>query len=428
MVVLIALLLANVAGAGEFDLPPLDEGKIRVAGIRKLSGEHIVIYTDVPAAAEIDELPRVFDAAVSKWCEYFGMDPAKVADWKIVGCVMQDKARFSGAGLYPESLFDFPHGYSRGSQLWLYDQPSGYYRRHLLLHEGTHCFMQRWLGGAGPPWYMEGIAELLGTHRWQDGRLTLGVLPQTKDEVPYWGRVKIVKDELAAGRGMSLVDILRYDSKAHLRTEPYGWCWAATVFFDQHSLTQEAFRALKSDTSDWTTEFSKRFYNRLIDRWPEISEDWQLFVHEIDYGYDIARASVVRRPAVPLPSAGATITIAADRGWQASGFRLEAGKEYRLTASGRYEIRSGDPPWPCEAGGVTIRYAGGRPLGMLLAAVGDLEGEPPAKTPLADPQPIGLAGTLKPDRTGTLYLKINEPASGLADNTGRLTVRVEPAL
>jgi len=270
------------------------------------------------------------------------------------------------------------------------------------------------------------MGELLGTHRWQDGRLTLGVMPRTKDEVPYWGRVKIVKDELAAGRGMSLIDILRYDSRAHLRTEPYGWCWAAAAFFDQHPLTQEAFRALKADTSDWTVEFSKRFYERLKDRWPEITEDWQLFVHEIDYGYDVARAAVVRKPAAALPAGGAAITVAADRGWQASGFRVQAGQEYRLVARGRFEIKSDGGRWPCEAGGVTIRYAAGRPLGMLLAAVGDLEGEPPAKTPLASPQPIGLAGAIKPERSGTLYLKINEPAGGLADSSGSLTVRLTP--
>ena len=104
----------------------------------------------------------VFDAAVPLWCEYFGVEPAKVADWKIVGYVIQDKERFAGAGFIRRSLPDFPNGFSQGSQLWLYDQPSGYYRRHLLLHEGTHCFMYRWLGGTGPPWYMEGMAELLG--------------------------------------------------------------------------------------------------------------------------------------------------------------------------------------------------------------------------------------------------------------------------
>jgi hypothetical protein len=119
-----------------------------------------------------------------------------------------------------------------------------------------------------------------------------------------------------------------------------------------------------------------------------------------------------------------TVTLATDRGWQSTGYRLEAGKHYQLTASGRYQIVGGSKPWACEAGGVTIRYAGGRPLGMLLAGVTDWEGEAPSLTPLATPQPIGLAGELEPAATGTLYLKINEPSSGLADNTGTLSVMI----
>ena len=39
--VLIVGLLAQCAAAGEFDLPSLDEGKIRAAGIRKLTGKYL---------------------------------------------------------------------------------------------------------------------------------------------------------------------------------------------------------------------------------------------------------------------------------------------------------------------------------------------------------------------------------------------------
>ena len=45
-------------------------------------------------------------------------------------------------------------------------------------------------------------------------------------------------------------------------------------------------------------------------------------------------------------------------------------------------------------------------------------------TPLVTPQPIGLAADLEPTTTGTLYLKINESASGLADNSGTLSVTI----
>jgi hypothetical protein len=416
--------LVAAARVSEFHLPQIDEGKIAAAGIRKLKGKHIDLYTDLPAAAAIDELPQVFDAAVPLWCGYFGHDPAEVAEWKLVGSVMKDKDRFVGAGLYLESLPDFPNGFNVGSQVWLFDQESDYYRRHLLLHEGTHAFMLRWLGGAGPPWYMEGMAELLGTHHWAAGQLALGIVPRSREEVPYWGRIKIVKDETAAGRDQALIDIMRYDAHAHLKVEAYGWCWAASAFLDQHPLTQSAFRELKANTRDRTIEFSKRFYEQVKDDWPAITEDWQIFVADCDYGYDVPRAAVVRKPAIELPSAGATITLATDRGWQSTGYRLQAGKSYRLAASGRYKIAATPQPWPCEAGGITLRYAGGQPLGMLLAGLSDLEGEPSTITPLTTPQPIGLGSEIEPMKAGTLYLKINEPASGLADNTGTLTVTV----
>jgi hypothetical protein len=403
-------------------LPAFDDGKLAAAGIRKIAGKHIVLHTDLPPG-EVDELPGVFDAAVPLWASYFGVDPVQVAEWKIVGHVMREKARFAGAGLYPASLPDFPNGFSTGSQLWLYDQPSPYYRRHLLLHEGTHCFMFRWLGGAGPPWYMEGMAELLATHDWREKRLTLGVMPRNKDDFPYWGRVRIVRDEYAAGRGMTLADVMRYDSHAHLRNEPYGWCWAAAAFLDEHPHTQAAFRDLKNETRDRSIDFSRRLEEKLAPHWREINDDWQVFVIDCDYGYDFARAAAVRKEAVPLPPGGATVELATNRGWQSTGYKLAAGKTYSLAASGRYSVGgSAEKPWPCEAGGITLRYHNDQPLGMLIAAVADERGTLAPR--LTDKRSVGLGSTLTPTESGVLYLSINEAASGLADNRGTLRVEI----
>ena len=71
----------------------VDEAKVQAAGIRKLVGRHIVLYTDLPSKPEIDSLPAVFDKAVPQWAEYFGVDPAKtrrlasagVFDWRSEG-------------------------------------------------------------------------------------------------------------------------------------------------------------------------------------------------------------------------------------------------------------------------------------------------------------------------------------------------------
>ena len=62
--------LVAAARETEFDLPKLDEAAILASGLRKLTGQHITIYTDLPPAKEIDELPSAFDAAVPLWCDF----------------------------------------------------------------------------------------------------------------------------------------------------------------------------------------------------------------------------------------------------------------------------------------------------------------------------------------------------------------------
>lgn len=415
------------ANAAEFRLPEIDEAKVAAAGIRKLAGKHITIYTDLATDPDVDELPRVFDLALPQWTGYFELDDKVAADWKVNGYLMKDKERFAGVGLLPDNLPPFLHGYQRGSEFWWYDQPGSFYRRELMLHEGTHAFMMRFLGGMGPPWYAEGMAEYLGTHKWEGGELALAYNPRTKEEAPYWGRVKVIRDEYAKSRGMLLTDIFRYDAHAHLKTEPYGWCWGAGMFLDNHPLTQKAFRKLRSEAGDRSIDFSDRFQKELAADWPAISEDWQLFVASADYGYDVQRAAVVRKEtAVALPAEGATVTIQADRGWQSTGFIVESGKAYQIVAEGRYQIAKSPQPWPCEPGGITIHYHRGRPLGMLVAAIGDTKREAETVTPLANPTPVGTLAELTPTFPGTLYLSINEAAGGLADNEGTLSVKVAP--
>lgn len=418
--------LVNQATAAEFRLPEIDEAKVAAAGIRKLSGKHLTIYTDLPADPAVDELPKVFDLALPQWTKYFELDETTAADWKVNGYLMKDKERFADAGLLPDNLPPFLHGFQRGGEFWWYDQPGAFYRRELMLHEGTHAFMMRFLGGMGPPWYAEGMAEYLGTHKWEGGELTLGYNPRTKEEAPFWGRVKVIKEEYANSRGMLLPDIFRYDAHAHLKTEPYGWCWGAALFLDNHPLTQKAFRELRLKAGDRSIDFSENFFKELEPNWQAISEDWQLFIVNLDYGYDVARSAVVRKTEVaPLLAAGATVAIAADRGWQSSGFAVEAGKTYKITASGRYLVAKTPEPWPCEPGGITIHYHRGKPLGMLLAAVGDRKLEPDTITLLANPTAVGTLAEITPMVEGTLYLSINEGAAGLGDNEGTVTVKIE---
>ena len=146
-------------------------------------------------------------------------------------------------------------------------------------------------------------------------------------------------------------------------------------------------------------------------------------VANLEYGYDVARTAVDFTPGRPLPHGGTTLRVAADRGWQNTGLKLEAGESYRLRASGQYQVDDEPQVWWCEPGGVSIRYYRGLPLGILLAAVRP-EDPAPGSTPLLEPTAVGLGTHLVPRQTGTLYLKINDSAGELDDNAGELHVHV----
>lgn len=350
----------------------VDPTRAAAVGIREISGKHLLLWTDVPSSGAVDELPKVFDAAVNQWAEYFGVSEKQVADWQVQGFLIRERAKFDALGLLPDGHHDYLNGYAVGNELWLDDQQSDYYRRHLLLHEGTHSFMLAFLGSAGPGWYMEGTAELLGTHRWQENLLELNVFPADREQMPRWGRIKLIRDAHQSGKALSLGQVMAIDNRQALSTDAYAWCWAASKFLDSHPEYSEKFRKLPRlvKRSDFNSRFRKLFHKE----WADLNVEWPAFVATLDYGYDTDRMAMQHGEAKPLEDS-ASITVAADRGWLATPWLLRGGTQYQVSAAGRYLIANVGQPWPCEPGGVTIRYHDGQPLGMLLGrlAAGEIQ-------------------------------------------------------
>lgn len=396
---------------------------LSAAEIRTLRGKHLTLHTDLPANRQIDQLPEIFDQAVPQWCKFFGV-PAETGDkWQAVGVLMrspQSRPEFVAAGLLPENMWDFPSGYSQGNTFWMYDQTSDYYRAHLMLHEGTHAFASDVPNLTAPPWYNEGVAELLGTHRWRNDQLQLNVVPAQATDVPKWGRIELVQTELAAGRPLSFAEVIALGPRAHRENVAYAWCWAASALLEHDPRFQKTFRQIPRHLAQgqpWQPQDAQL---------AELEEVWQMFVADLDYGYDFARMQVELRLGTPLPAAGATVEIAADRSWQSTGVQLQAGKTYKISATGMVQVANGDPPWRSTADGVSIKYIRGQPLGKLFAAIRPDDFNPLIEaTPLAAGIPMGSHHRLTPNRTGTLYLRINDTPAARADNAGNLQVTVQ---
>jgi hypothetical protein len=407
--------------------PQINDQKAAAAGIRKLSGRRLVLYTDLPARPEIDGLCELADQAYPQWCDYFQVSQEEQPDWQMIGYLIRNKQTFEAAGLFPDNLPDFIYGFCRDHEFWLHDQPanSDYYRRHLLLHEMTHGFMYTRLRASAPPWYMEGIAEMLATHQIVEGKLRMNYFPRHKEETPDWGRIKLVQEGFAKGNAPFFKQVLALPLEAHLNVENYAWCWAAAALLDGHPRYRERFRQVAREVAQ--PEFAERFRELYADDWLDLLEEWQLFAAWMEYGYDLQRAAADFQHGAALPAAGATVKIAADRGWQSSRLRLEVGKPYRLRAKGRFEVAQTPQPWVSEAGGVSIRYYKRVPLGILIAAVRpDLRDEDSVSA-LFRAELVGLEYVITPAETGTLYLRINDSNAELADNRGDLEVEVSPA-
>ena len=355
----------------------IDPQRVAANGLRVIQGKHVTIYTDLPSRDAIDELPKLFDAAIPEWCKYFDVDLKRAEPWKLQGFLIRDKQRFQNAGLIPEGLPDFPAGINRGHEFWVFAQPEDYYTRHLVLHEGTHAFMQWFGNGVGAPWYAEGMAELLALHHWKDGQLKMAVDITSTDEVPGWGRPKLIKDWIADNadgqKDKPLRDVLLVQGRQFGDVINYAWSWAACEFLENHPLTKDRFGELQKSVTLTTEPFNEAFLKLFAEDLDQLERDWAWYIREMDYGYSVARAA-----PIPLKqSAGekeGIYELQTDRSWQCLEQPVVAGQKFRVWAKGRFEIGSSEvagkqKPWPCEASGITIDWFRSRPLGEVQAFV-----------------------------------------------------------
>ena len=418
--------------------PPLeiDDDRVTAMGIRKLTGQYITMYTDIRDNKDIDDFCNVFDQAMPQWCKIFDISEESVAPLKMTVIVMLEEERFEKAGLKPRNLPKFLAGFNRGHEIWVKNQPGDYYTRHLLLHEGTHAFMQWMLGGSGPPWYSEGMAEMIALHQYTP-EIKAGVATgnhivkinhriKDKSEADYWGRIKIINEDFRDKRAMTLDNVMSIGPGSFFETRPrhYAWSWAACDFFANHPLTKESFADLGHQAADITRRFNNRFTDEIEEHRATIDRDWRTFVAEAEYGYAPERAAISTAKADPeSDDQTKRYLVATNRGWQRTGLTIRKGDTLTISGEGEYEVNASMVngkriPWKTQSGGVTIDYYRGQPLGILMAAVLKDDGLTPAT-------PVGSKSTLKFPSDGELCLRINESPAKLEDNVGTLKVTVK---
>ncbi|MDR1479963.1 MAG: DUF1570 domain-containing protein [Planctomycetaceae bacterium] len=414
------------------------------SGIRQLKGKYITLFTDVKSGAEVDRLPYIFDLMVLGLCEYFGVKPVNYEEFRVRVFLIDDLGKFSKHNVL-RGAADLRFGYSLQNQIWVRHQKDDYYQRHLFLHEGVHAFMFYAFGTFPPFWYREGIAEMLATHKFENGKLKLGWFPNDTKSVLGLGRVETIQrliERLDNKSDKNTVDISGLDYLFSLgesvqgvdQVDLYSVCWGLVMFCDNHPRYRAAFRRLVFRLSESRVDFRERLIaliaseskTDLLTTRFRFEADWNDFKKNICYGYDFERAIIdFQAPPINVTKNNKDIVIRVDRGWQNSGLVLEVGKRYKLTATGRFQVADKPDIWWSEPNGITIRYNQKMPIGKLQAMILPDAVSPTAKIPTPEYKEIGENITWQPAKKGSLFLKINDPASSLADNKGTLTLTIQ---
>jgi hypothetical protein len=408
--------------------PKHDDRRLAAMGIQTFASKRLKLYTDIEAD-RARSLPGLIDQAYRDLEEYFGPLPPDRArtDFQVTGYLIKDEALFREAGLVPDDLPPFQHGRHRHYEFWMRNQKDDYYRRHLLIHEVTHCFMTIMPGVDAPVWYMEGMAEYFGTHTIDAaGVARFRVMPTSPEEFAGLGRIRLIRDDYDAGRARSMNSVFELKSIEYLKNEPYAWSWALCMFLDSHPRYQRRFREMGQHLQGGA--FRGEFLSRFAIDERDLVTEWTLFVTNLQHGYDTERAAIDFEPGTELTEdhVEEKIKIAADRGWQSSGVLLEAGQTYKVTASGRFTLAEQPKPWLSEPQGISFRYFQGRPLGQLLGCIRSETGEVGGESEsMLKTFVLGREQTLTATTSGTLYLRLNDAWNSLADNSGSAEATIQ---
>ncbi|MCO8123724.1 hypothetical protein NHH03_18405 [Stieleria sp. TO1_6] len=399
------------------------------AALRVVRGKHVVLTSDSGTQESLNELVIAFDAAVVQWERFFDLPPGKLDDWSIDAYLMTDRQRFHDAGLLPDDL-EFIFGYAVGRKVWLMRQPSDYYTRHLLLHEGVHALAVFLYGGTGPSWFAEGTAEMLSVHRGLGSDVIVNTVPLSRESVPYWGRFKLMTQRRIEHRLPALETVLDYPRDLKGDAESYAWSWAAMMLLTEYPSYRPTMMQAAAGGSDRSPTFSMALRHQLDPQWPIIEARWRMLVNTLDYGFDWSRERIELSMKDRLWN-GQPIRaeIQSDRGWQSLGGRFAKGMRVKISASGQCTLDnrtdSGPTkPWVSQPPGVTIHYAGDRPLGQLILCVlPNVSDERQVLRPLQI-EAVDADIEITFDQHSWLLFRINDELNGMDNNQGHYTVTV----
>lgn len=426
------------------DRPDINGKRLAQAGIRRYTSRRLILLSDLPEV-QVVHLPALADRLFDRLEMHFGVLPPSIddSDFQVTGHLISDPQAFHAAGLMPSETFTFNHGRHWNYQFWMFDTEDDYYRRHLLLHEFTHCFMTCECGMQRLPdsWYMEGMAEYFATHRitTKDGEgrsasVEFGVLPESFEGYEGWGRISEIRrlfqqpsaPKTPGARPLTiptLNDVLPDKPTNFTQYSQYATSWAVCWFLQSHPDYRDLYRPLaRLRTRAEIATAIRRLRN---DVRPRLSTDWLLFVESLHENYDVERSFPVHARTIvtteELKTGTAKFKLKAALDWQDTGLRLKTGESVNVKCTGQFSVNDQPNMWISEPQGISIEYVSGLPLGQVVATLVSDDGES-----ISSRISVGTGTTIATSQNVSVWLQLNDSSASRGNNAG--TVDVEFSL
>lgn len=369
--------------------------------------KNFLIHTDLPAVEAKDLLDRLEKMLVII-SAYWGSPNRKVIECYVV----KDMANWPPGSLHPVGAQSVANGGGvtmgrtsyRGNRIvaataLVYATAD----RGTPQHEAVHAYCTQNFGRTGPVWYSEGMAEM--GHNWKS--LPKKGQPISVDCPDYV--VRYIKNSEV----QSLNTIVNARSLSGDSWENYCWRWALCHLLATNPNYASRFRPLGLGLLMKKPVSFNQTYGSMA---REISFEYLFFLKHFDQGYrcDLCQwdwKTKFRKPNSVRPLIS---KIEADQGWQASRVLVEKDKAYQFSTAGEWKTDKEMEPTTAKG----TDNGKGALVGVVL-----YENEDDEYT-LSDEFELGESGQFQAPASGKLFLRGQDAWHELADNSGKVTVKI----
>jgi hypothetical protein len=367
------------------------------AGPADYRSKNFLVHTDL-SADEAKELLTKLETMLALISRYWGKPNTQMIECYVV----KDLAKWPPGSLDPRGVESIRTGggvtlsttLTRGNAFVAKAIVYAGADRGTPQHEAVHAYCSQMFGTTGPIWYSEGMAEM-GNY-WRENDASVEIHPG-------------VLEYLQTSEPKSLNGIVNNDEATGDSWENYAWRWALCHLLANNPNYAPRFRPLGLSMLTKQDATFEQVYGSMAD---EVSFEYLFFLKHLDHGYRVDLCSWDWKAKFLRPRGKTSMLakIEAGRGWQPSRVLVKEGEEYEFSADGT---------WTTTKDGTAVDADGeesgaGKLVGILFH-----------EYQLSEPFELGVYGSFTAPSDGNLLLRCHDQWGEIADNTGRMTVKIK---